>query len=179
MATEHERGVDEICRTIEAICNRGDFPAADALFAPDYVNHGGLIPDLVRGPETVKVAVALYRAAFPDFTVTVVPLRARGATVLLRWAAGHRSRAGGLESTAAGVTGITRGRLVDGRIAESWTRWRVITGATSATWGEPPAQTGACGPTGEACDHARCRTGMPPWSPAGRALNRRLACSAP
>ena len=123
MATEHERGVDEICRMIEAICNRGDFPAADALFAPDYVNHGGLIPDLVRGPETVKVAVALYRAAFPGFTVTVVPLRARGATVLLHWAAGHRSRAGGLESTAAGVTGITRGRLVDGRIAESWTRW--------------------------------------------------------
>jgi len=107
-----------ICQAIEAICNRGDFAAADALFTPDYVNHGGLIPDLVRGPEALKVAVALYRAAFPDFQVTAEPLRWRASTVLLRWTAGHRTAGAG-----GGVTGLTRGRLVGGRIAESWTRW--------------------------------------------------------
>jgi steroid delta-isomerase-like uncharacterized protein len=127
MATGHAPRTTRICRAIEAICNRGDFAAADALFTPDYVNHGGLIPDLVRGPEALKVAVALYRAAFPDFTVTVVPLRARGATVLLRWSAERRPRgapiAGVPADTTAGVTGITRGRLEGGRIAESWTRW--------------------------------------------------------
>jgi hypothetical protein len=44
MVTEHEQEAAGICRAIEAICNRGDFAAADALFTDDYVNHGGLIP---------------------------------------------------------------------------------------------------------------------------------------
>jgi len=127
MEIRYEPSTTRICRTIEAICNRGDFAAADALFTHDYVNHGGLIPDLVRGPEAIKVAVALYRAAFPDFQVTVVPLRTRGSTVLLRWTAERRPRevpvAGIPTGTTAGVTGITRGRLDCGRIAESWTRW--------------------------------------------------------
>jgi hypothetical protein len=127
MATEHEWDAAGMCRAIEAICNGGDFAVADALFAPDYVNHGGLIPDLVRGPEALKVAVALYRAAFPDFHVTVRVLRVRAATVLLRWtAARHPAEApadGNPPGEHGGVTGITRGRLSGGRIAESWTRW--------------------------------------------------------
>jgi len=118
MATENERDAARVCRAIEAICNRGDFAAADALFTPDYVNHGGLIPDLVRGPEALKVAVALYHAAFPDFHVTAEPLRWRASTVLLRWTAARRPGGAG-----GGVTGLTRGRLVGGRIAESWTHW--------------------------------------------------------
>ena len=65
MSQGHERDAAGICRAIEAIWNGGDFTVADALFAPGYVNHGGLIRDLVRGPEALKVAVALYRAAFP------------------------------------------------------------------------------------------------------------------
>ena len=124
---EHELGAARMCRAIEAICNRGEFAAADELCTPDYINHGGLIPDLVRGPEALKVAAALYRAAFPDFQVAVAVLRARGATVLLRWTAEHRpgvAPAGGTpEDARAGVTGITLGRLNGGRIAESWTRW--------------------------------------------------------
>lgn len=124
---EYELGAARVCRAIEAICNRGEFAVADELFTPDYVNHGGLIPDLVRGPEALKVAVALYRAAFPDFQVAVALLRARGGTVLLRWTAERRPAVapadGTPEGARVGVTGITRGRLDGGRIAESWTRW--------------------------------------------------------
>lgn len=127
MTTEHERDAAGMCRAIEAICNRGELAEADALFTPDYVNHGGLIPDLVRGPEALKVAVALYRSAFPDFRVVVAALRASGTTVLLRWTADrHPARAAAVTTSAragGGVTGITRGRLVGGKIAESWTRW--------------------------------------------------------
>jgi hypothetical protein len=78
-------------------------------------------------PEALKVAVALYRAAFPDFQVAVALLRARGGTVLLRWTAERRPAVapadGTPEGARVGVTGITRGRLDGGRIAESWTRW--------------------------------------------------------
>ena len=63
MATEHN--VALVRHAVEAIWNRGELEAADAVFAPDYVNHGGLITDLVRGPEAIKVSVALYRRAFP------------------------------------------------------------------------------------------------------------------
>src|SRR5688572_2394875 len=58
-------------RAIDEIWNQGVLETADALFAPAYINHGGLIPDLVRGPEAIKVGVALYRTAFPDFHVAV------------------------------------------------------------------------------------------------------------
>lgn len=127
MGTGHERDVVEVCRAIEAICNRGELAVADALFTADYVNHGGLIPDLVRGPEALKVAIALYRAAFPDFQVTVVPLRTRGSTVLLRWTARPRPAkelaAGTFAGVRHGVRGFAKVRLTGGRIAESWTRW--------------------------------------------------------
>ena len=39
-----------IRRVIDAIWNGGDLDVADELFASDYINHNGLIPDIVRGP---------------------------------------------------------------------------------------------------------------------------------
>jgi hypothetical protein len=127
MATQPKRDIAELCRAIEAICNRGELDIADALFAPDYINHGGLIPDLVHGPEALKVAVALYRAAFPNFSMTLEPLRTRGSVVLLRWTARQRPTVNQDDAPPARavgvVTGIARGRLVGDQIAESWTRW--------------------------------------------------------
>jgi ketosteroid isomerase-like protein len=114
-------------RAIDEIWNQGALDAADALFTHDYVNHGGLIPDLVHGPESVKVGVALYRAAFPGLHVVVDTLVTERETVVLRWTArGARpgARSGASPAGQRGqVTGVTRVRLVDGRIAESWMRW--------------------------------------------------------
>jgi hypothetical protein len=114
-------------RAIDEIWNQGVFDAADALFAPAYVNHGGLIPDLVRGPEAIKVSVALYRTAFPDLHVVVDTLVTDGETVVLRWTARNAPPGAWAGRVPAGqrgqVTGITRVRLVGGQIAESWTRW--------------------------------------------------------
>jgi predicted SnoaL-like aldol condensation-catalyzing enzyme len=101
-------------RAVEAIWNRGELEAADRLFAAGYVNHGGLIPDLVRGPEAVKLAAALFRAAFPRLHVTVEDVLADGATVALRWTA----RGGG-----DALEGTTFGRVAGGKVAESWTYW--------------------------------------------------------
>src|ERR1700675_5211679 len=58
-------------RVIDEIWNAGNVDLAEELFAPTYVNHGGLIPDLVRGPEGIKFSVAFYRAAFPALHVAV------------------------------------------------------------------------------------------------------------
>ena len=91
-------------QVVEEIWNGGDLELADQVFAPDYVNHGGLIPDLVRGPEAIKVSVAVYRLAFPAFRVAVVDVLAQGPSVALRWAA-HRFRV-----MTAGVTRRTATR---------------------------------------------------------------------
>lgn len=104
-------------RAVEEIWNRGELVVADELFAIDYVNHAGLIPDLVRGPEAIKISVALYRTAFPDLQITIDELSAKRNVVLLRWTAHSRTAQGML-------TGILISRVAGGQIAESWMQWK-------------------------------------------------------
>ncbi|MEO7911744.1 MAG: ester cyclase [Roseiflexaceae bacterium] len=74
-------------RVVEEIWNRGKLDVADVLFATDYINHAGVIPDFVRGPEAIKISVAFYRAAFPNLHITIDALTAKRDAVLLRWTA--------------------------------------------------------------------------------------------
>lgn len=103
-------------RAVEEIWNRGELAAADVLFACDYVNHAGLITDLVRGPEAIKISVAFYRAAFPKLHITIDALSANRDAVLLRWTA----RSGQSQGT---LMGLFVSRIAGGQIAESWTQW--------------------------------------------------------
>lgn len=126
MAAENARLVRQV---IEEIWNAGDLELADQVFAPDYVNHGGLIPDLVRGPEAIKLSVAMYRLAFPEFRVAVVDVLAQGQMVALRWAA-HRTPSddGGSDMSDGEpdtLRGMTFGRVSGGQIAESWMCWEL------------------------------------------------------
>ncbi len=124
MTAEHNIGL--VRRVVEDVWNRGDLALADVLVAPGYVNHGGLIPDVAHGPEAIKVAVALYRTAFPTFHLTVETLVAEGAMVELQWAARRNppARADGDRATPQGtLRGATRSRLADDQIVESWMSW--------------------------------------------------------
>ena len=88
-------------RAIEAIWNRGDLDVADELFAPGFVNHNGLITDLVFGPEAIKISAAFYRLAFPDLHVTVEALTITEDTVVLCWTPRRSSEDDPAESEAA------------------------------------------------------------------------------
>jgi SnoaL-like polyketide cyclase len=113
-------------RVIDAIWNDGDLDVADELFAVDYVNHHGLIPDLVLGPESIKISVVLYRLAFPKLHITVDELSTHEDTVVLRWTALRscdRLKGSALTEAQRLATGITRSRVANGRIHESWTEW--------------------------------------------------------
>jgi hypothetical protein len=117
-------------RAIDAIWNRGELVVADELFDPQYVNHDGLIPDLVYGPEAIKISVAFYRTAFPDLNITVDDLKSEGETVVISWRAsrgmpGPADRAADADHTL--LVGITRSRLSEGKIVESWTQWMAPT----------------------------------------------------
>jgi hypothetical protein len=103
-------------RAVEEIWNAGDLSVADELFASDYHNHAGLITSLVRGPEAIKISVALYRTAFPDLLITIDALTAKRDAVLLRWSVRGGAR-------GARLSGLIVSRIAGGQIAESWTHW--------------------------------------------------------
>ena len=115
-----------IQRVVDEIWTRGDLELADRLFTPEYINHGGLIPDLVQGPEAIKVSVAMYRLAFPGLQILVDDLTVDGNTATFRWAA-HGGTAGGSPGPAGArkvsMAGGMIVRIEAGRIAESWTSW--------------------------------------------------------
>jgi hypothetical protein len=113
-------------QAIELIWNCGDLDAADDLFAAAYVDHWGLIADLVRGPEAVKITAAMYRVAFPGLYVNVEEISTVDDTVLVRWtatAAPDRVGAGATASKPKSLTGVSRSRIAAGKIIESWTEW--------------------------------------------------------
>jgi predicted SnoaL-like aldol condensation-catalyzing enzyme len=107
-------------RVVDEIWNAGNLELADGLFAPTYVNHGGLIPDLVQGPEGIKFSVAFYRAAFPGLHVAIDRLDVDKDAVTLCWTAREQTAA---DATRGTLTGETRSVVVDGQILESWTSW--------------------------------------------------------
>ncbi len=118
-------------RAITEIWNEQELDVADEVFATEYVNHNGLIIDLVRGPEAIKVSVALYRLAFPDLHITVQELHADGDQVWLRWTATSPSMAPSHEGvvrepqarSGRSCAGSIRLRLAGGQIVESWADW--------------------------------------------------------
>jgi hypothetical protein len=115
-------------RAIEAIWNGGDLDVADELFAESYINHHGVITDLVRGPEAIKISVALHHLAFPDLHITIEELRTDHDLVVLCWTAcggsTMESESGVPPTNQQLLTGTTRSRLAAGKIIESWTEWR-------------------------------------------------------
>jgi len=80
---------------------------------------------VLRGPEAIKISVAFYRTAFPNFHITMEELTAKRDAVVLRWTARSSAPpAGGASSATQGtLTGIIVSRCADGQIVESWTHW--------------------------------------------------------
>jgi hypothetical protein len=117
-----------VLRVIDEIWNRGNLDLADALFSPGYVNHGGLIPDLIRGPEAIKFAVALYQRAFPNLQLGVDTLIADTDRVTFNWSAQDIP-----EIPAPRRQSRIIGRMIvhvsEDQISESWISWDAKEGA--------------------------------------------------
>lgn len=110
-------------RAVENVWNRGDLDVADHLFADGYINHGGLISDLVRGPEAIKLSVAFFRTAFPRLHVAIEDLTVDGDMVNMRWSANGGTAVRSDATTGSELTGTTLTTLAFGKIVESWTDW--------------------------------------------------------
>lgn len=110
-------------RITEEGMNKGDVSFVDAFFTPDYQVHtAGL--ELPRGPEAFKKAVALWRVAFPDFTVNIDEMVGEGDLVTNRFhtTGTHTGPLFGIPATGRTfeVHGVDMHRIENGRVAESW-----------------------------------------------------------
>jgi steroid delta-isomerase-like uncharacterized protein len=117
-------------RVIDEVFNAGKLDVIDELVTDDYVGHDPALPADQRGPEAAKGSVAGYRAAFPDLHITIEDQLAGGDLVATRWTGRgtHQGELMGMPATGkqSTVTGITIDKIVNGRIAESWTNWDTL-----------------------------------------------------
>ena len=68
----------------------------------------------------------MYRIAFPGLHVSLVEVTTVGDTVVLQWTARTvlaKLVDGIVARESRSLKGITRSRIGDGKIAESWTDW--------------------------------------------------------
>jgi steroid delta-isomerase-like uncharacterized protein len=110
-------------RFVEEAFNRGNLDVVDELYAPSFISHEPAGP-AERGPEYVKQFASMYRTAFPDIHTTVEYVISEGDKVAYRWTAEgtHGGELMGIAPTGNPVviTGITVGRIADGKIVEEW-----------------------------------------------------------
>ena len=117
-------------RLLEEAFNKGNLDVIDELVAPGIVNHDAALPEPLVGIDASRASITGYRDAFPDLEITIEDQIAGGDGVATRWSARgtHQGELMGMPATGkqATVTGITIDRIVDGRIAESWTNWDTL-----------------------------------------------------
>ena len=122
MSVEENRA--PIQRFVEEVFNSGNLDVVDEICAPVYVGHTAGLPEQTLGPEGVREFVELYRSAFPDLHTTIEDIIAEGDKVACRWTAvgTHRTELLGVapSNNRVELTGITIGRIEDGRIVETY-----------------------------------------------------------
>jgi steroid delta-isomerase-like uncharacterized protein len=117
-------------RLLDEAFNAGNMGVVDEVLAPDVVNHDPALPAPSVGLDAAKANIQGYRTGFPDLRITIEEQIADGDRVATRWSAKgtHEGELMGMPATGkqATVTGITIDRIVDGKIAESWTNWDTL-----------------------------------------------------
>jgi len=102
------------------VWGRGDMHAADEVLAEDFVEHTP-VPGQAPGREGHKQVLNVWRAAFPDLTITADDVLAAGDKVVLRWTAHatHQEALMGVPATGRRVTltGIDILRIEESRRA--------------------------------------------------------------
>jgi len=121
-----------IRRWFDEVWNHGRLETIDELLAPEAVTIGQSGPEAaMRGPREFRAFVEKLRAAFPDIQVTVEDGFEADDKVVARWSATMTHRGDQLGLPASGkqvrITGISIGRVVDGKIVEAWDNWDQLT----------------------------------------------------
>ena len=111
---------------IQELFTAGDVTAVDRYVSPDFVNHDPPFPGSPQGPEGMRQAAEMMRAAVPDWRSDIDHLIAEGDLVVEHFHA-HGTRTGELLGAPAdGSTLTMRGiqifRIADDKVVERWGR---------------------------------------------------------
>ncbi len=123
MSLEQNKAVAR--RHFEDVWNKCDMNAADAIYAPDYVQYSyGPTDQEIRGREDIKKYVAKGCSTNQAYRYTIQDMIAEGDKVVTRWslAMKHTDTIMGIAPTGKELTmtGIDIARIVAGRIVENW-----------------------------------------------------------
>jgi predicted ester cyclase len=104
------------------IWNDGDYDLADELFHPESITPDA--PQLPRGPEGCKQVARIFRAAFPDFHMTVEDTVAERDLVVCRFrqTGTHEGELFGIEPTGRPVDfgEMALCKIAGGQIVSTW-----------------------------------------------------------
>jgi len=117
-------------RIFEDVWNRKNLSAVDDLISADYVHHDPSSPAVPSGVDGYKQFVNSYMNAFPDAHFTIDDAFTDGENEVTRWTVTgtHEGELAGIPRTGRrfSVTGISIGRVVNGKITESWNSWDAL-----------------------------------------------------
>lgn len=148
-------GIEEnkaaVRRLYEQGHNSGDWSAAEALLAPNFVDHAIPPPmQQLRGPEAFKAIISLVRAGFPDLRNTIDDIVAEGDRVAFRVTSRgtHNGSFFGISPTGRTVVQEQMHivRFAGGRVVEHWAVRDDLgmfqqLGAAPSPASNPPAET--------------------------------------
>jgi steroid delta-isomerase-like uncharacterized protein len=115
------------------IIAQGQLDVADEVFAANHIIHDPHAPPSgwPNGPEGLKMVASVFGGSFSDWNITIEDQIAEGDRVATRWAASatHTGPVMGIPATGrtARVTGVNVARFADGKIAESWFNFDMLT----------------------------------------------------
>jgi predicted ester cyclase len=117
-------------RWFEQVWNAGNESVIDELYGPSAVAHGQPATP-VPGPEGFKPVYRMFRQAFPNMHIEVTHAVSEGdlGVVHCRVTGTNTGELMGIAATNRSVdfTGMTMGRVVEGRILEGWNNYDFIT----------------------------------------------------
>jgi steroid delta-isomerase-like uncharacterized protein len=109
---------------IAGIWNDGRLEFVEEIYTPEVVRHDCGLPEDVVGLENMKNYFIFNRTAFPDLNLTVDKTIVKGHDIVFIWtfAGTNTGPMGDIPPTGKSVrfSGISAGRLVDGKLAEVW-----------------------------------------------------------
>ncbi|WP_232666999.1 ester cyclase [Pseudonocardia sp. TRM90224] len=120
-----ERNKQLVIGFIQDLFTKGDLDAVGRYLSPDFVDHDPPVPG-ADGPEGMRQAGAMFRAALPDWRSEVEQLVAEGDIVVERFTATGIQQGELMGVPGTGRTLVLRGinvfRIEGDKIVERWGR---------------------------------------------------------
>jgi steroid delta-isomerase-like uncharacterized protein len=118
-------------RFVEECWNQGKVDMVGELVANNCRFHDPVFPNLTSGAENLKQHISTCRNGFPDLVFSIDDSIAERNEVVLHWTSRgtHKAQFLGLAPTnrRATVSGTSIFRIENGKIAEEWSDWNLLT----------------------------------------------------